>query len=95
MSRLVYEVKCTKFTQDPTAKKTVYIGTSGHVLHKRQVEHIGEIRRQQTSNALYKHQEQMHPGLVPQFSSRAIRGNIKFNTDRFIPEAYKIDQMLM
>ena len=92
VARLVYEVECTQCTQDPSAKKALYLGTSGHVLHKRQLEHMGEIRRKQTSNALYKHHSQMHPNTDPQFSSKPLRGNIQYNMDRFILEAYKIDQ---
>ena len=92
VSRLVYEVECNRCTSDPTAKKALYTGTSGHVLHKRQLEHMGEIRRGQQSNALFKHQEQMHPGLEPDFTSRPVKGNIKYNLDRFILEAHRIEQ---
>ena len=34
----------------------------------------------------------MHPNSDPQFSSKPLRGNIQYNMDRFILEAYKIDQ---
>ena len=80
-----------KCTGDPLARKALYVGTSGHVLHKRQLEHMGEVRRHQASNALYKHHEQMHQGQIPDFTSRVTKGNIKFNLDRFILEAHNIE----
>ena len=92
VSRLVYEVECNRCTSDPTAKKALYTGTSGHVLHKRQLEHKGDIRRKQASNALSKPHELMHQGLEPDFTSRPIKGNIKYNLDIFILDAHRIEQ---
>ena len=91
VSRLVYEVECNRCTSDPTAKKALYTGTSGHVLHKRQLEHVGEISRHQASNALFKLHEQMHQGQDTDFTSRSTRGNIQYNLGRFILEAHKIE----
>ena len=48
--------------------------------------------QKKTNNALSKHHEMMHPGLEPEFTSRPVKGNIKFNLDRFILEAHKIEQ---
>ena len=93
--RVVYEVECMNCTRDPaTVQKALYFGTSGHLLHKRQLEHIGEVRRGLASNALSKHHTQVHQNqnLDPDFRSRPLRGGIRYNLDRFILEANKIEQ---
>ena len=78
ISRLVYEVECIQCTEDPnTTKRSLYLGTSGHLLHKRQMEHIGDLRRQQDSNALQKHQQQMHPNTPANFRSRVVKQPIQ------------------
>ena len=86
-------MECIQCTEDPnTTKKSLYLGTSGHLLHKRQMEHLGDLRRHQDSNALFKHQNQMHPGTPPNFRSRPLKGPIQYNLDRFILEAHKIER---
>ena len=56
------------------------------------MEHIWDLRRHQDSNTLHKHQILMHPDQAPDFRSKPLRGNIKYNLDRFILEAHKIDK---
>ena len=53
------------------------------------------MRRGLLSNELFKHHSQVHQNqnLVPDyFRSRPVRGGMKFNLDRFILEAHKIDE---
>ena len=91
--RLVYQTECLNCAEDPAViEKSVYIGTSGHLLHKRNLEHMGDIRRGNMSNALSKHHRLMHNNIEPKFSSRSLRGGIQYNLDRFILEGHKINQ---
>ena len=93
VNRVVYETECVTCLEDPgQTSRPVYIGTSGHLLHKRQMEHIGEIRQGRRSNALFKHHTNLHQNLVPNFRSRPIQGGIKFNVDRFITEGHQIQK---
>ena len=36
----------------------------------------------QDSNALHKHQMQKHPDQAPEFRSKSLKGDIKYNLDR-------------
>ena len=89
--RVVYRVDCLN-CRDATGDQASYIGTSGFSLHKRQMEHLGEIRRGQQSNSMAKHHKLSHRGLDPQFQSTILRGGIQYNLDRYILEAYNIEQ---
>ena len=91
--RLVYQTECLNCAEDPAViEKSVYIGTSGHLLHKRNLEHMGDIRRGNMSNALSKHHRLMHNNIEPKFSSRSLRGGIQYNLDKFILKGRKINQ---
>ena len=91
VGRSVYEIECLSCIQDPgQLQRPIYVGASGHVLHKRQMEHIGEIRQGRRSNALFKHHNKMHQGQNFNFSSRPIQGGICFNVDIFITEGHEI-----
>ena len=57
------------------------------------MQHIGAVRRGQDSNALAKHHKTKHRGQAPVHKTKILRGNIKFNLDRFILEAISIDDM--
>ena len=56
------------------------------------MQHIEEIRRQQQSNAMAKHQRHSHPNLQPSFRSKPIRGGMQYNLDRYILEAHLIQE---
>ena len=71
---------------DEERKRSIYLGTTGHMLHKRQREHLGEVRQMRQSNALYKHKQREYPGGQPEYRSRVVKGRIKYNLDRFIME---------
>ena len=43
--RAVYEVECMQCAGDEEQKRNIYLGTTGHMLHKRQREHMGEVRQ--------------------------------------------------
>ena len=92
ISRNVYEVECTRCIEDQEPKRALYTGTSGHSLHKHQIEHLNQLRRGQNSNALVKHQKHKHRDRSPRFKSKVVKGGIQYNLDRFITEAYYIDQ---
>ena len=73
-------------------QRAIYIGTTGHTTHDRQLEHVSSVRRMEMSNALAKHQATHHPNHEAEFSSQVLRGGIQFNLDRFILEAHKIQE---
>lgn len=92
VSCLIYKVTCTNCSEMDNPTDALYIGTSGFSLHKRQLEHLAEIRRQQQSNTMAKHQRQHHPNLQPRFTSKPVRGGMKFNLDRYILEVHLIQE---
>ena len=73
-------------------REVLYIGTSGTTLHRRQTEHMDAIRRGQMSNALAKHHREKHPGEPQNYTAEPIQGGIPFNVERFILEAFKIQE---
>ena len=89
-SRSVYEVECNECTQDGSAPRPVYFGTSARILHVRQLEHEDAIRRKVSTHALYKHQKNQHRDNPTVFRSRPIKGDIQYNLDRFILEGHTI-----
>ena len=91
VQRSFYQIECLTCIQDPgQPQRPIYVGTTGHLLHKRQMEHIGEIRQDRRSNAMFKHHNNMHQGQNIQFRSRPIQRGICFNIDRFITEGHEI-----
>ena len=62
------------------------------MLHLRQREHMTDIRLLRRNNAMFKHTMNAHPNLVPDYMSRPVQGGFKYNVDRFIFEALKIQQ---
>ena len=90
VSRAVYETECTICKNSNI--KSVYYGTSGRMLHLRQREHMTDIRLLRRNNAMFKHTMNAHPNLVPDYMSRPVQGGFKYNVDRFIFEALKIQQ---
>ena len=92
-TRSVYCVECTNCKLDPNVMQSAfYLGTSGHQLHKRQREHMGEVRNRRASNALFKHHSNFHSETEPNFTSRPIHSGIRFNLDRFIMEGHQINK---
>ena len=72
--------------------ETVYIGTSGKSLHSRQLEHMSEIRRRSNSNAPSKHTHNCHPGVAPSYNTTILAGGLRYNLDRYITEALRIEE---
>ena len=68
----------------------VYIGTSGHSTHKRNLEHLDDLRRGSMKSAITKHHQQKHRGEDPEFVTTVVKGGVRFNLDRFITEAIEI-----
>ena len=92
-SRCVYEVECLDCQRDAQMhKRSVYLGTTGHMMHKRQGEHQQEVRQHRHSNAMYKHSVREHQGQTTEFRSKVLKGNIKYNMDRFILESLRIQK---
>ena len=92
-TRSVYEVECNTCVEDPgIQQRSLYIGTSGRMLHAHQKEHMGDIRLGRRTNALYKQSVNVHPNVVPNFCSRPIIGSIRYNLDRFITEGHLINK---
>ena len=69
----------------------MYIGTSGCTLHEGTLEHQS-LTAKPTNNAQRKHHWSKHPNQQPIFTTEVIRSGIKYNTDRFIFEALKIEK---
>ena len=90
--RSVYSTECVPCDQDPTAKKAVYIGTTGRTTHARQTEHKRAILGRNNSNALYKHQRAVHPNQRPDFNTKIVKGGFQWNLERQIYEALEIDE---
>ena len=92
VQRLVYQVSCKNCSEGDPPTESIYVGTSGYSLHRRQRQHMEEIRRNQQSNAMAKHQRHVHPTLQPNFRSKPIRGGMQYNLDRYILEAHLIQE---
>ena len=88
-SKVVYEVVCKTCGE---AEPTVYIGTSGQTMHRRQMTHQQAIRGKSTRNALSLHHVQKHQGAEPNFTAKVLRGPMSYNHERFIFEAVKIQE---
>ena len=92
VTRGIYRIICLT-CQEREGKRFVYVGTSGFSIHKRMQEHIQCVRSQQVSNALAKHVELFHADDddTAEFVTEVIKGNIKYNLERFIYEAVEIE----
>ena len=83
----------------PTAIHS-YAGTSGHNGHKRLMEHAASVFRMDKSSALSKHHLDNHPEIKfnnPEevrnlFDGSVIKSGIRFNPQRYITEAIKIQE---
>ena len=88
-SRIVYQLNCTTC-------EAAYLGTSGHTLHKRSMEHLEAVRRGNTAYAMARHYATEHPewdgqGDAKPFSCKILRGpNIMGNIQRYLEEALLI-----
>ena len=85
------EGNCRQSEADPTSDTKFYIGTSGHSTHKRNLEHLGDLRRGNRRSAIAKHHQQSHRGQEAKFETSVLKGGIRFNLDRFIYEAIEIE----
>ena len=90
-SRVVYKITCQNCEADPNSDTKVYIGTSGHSTHKRNLEHLGDLRRGNRRSAIAKHHQQSHRGQEAKFEISVLKWGIRFNLDRFIYEAIEIE----
>ena len=91
VSRGIYKISCKKCETNPDTPDAVYIGTSGLSTHKRNLEHLGDLRRGQMKSAITKHHLQNHRGEEPEFVTTVVKGGGRFNLDRFITEAIEIE----
>ena len=88
-SRVVYQLQCTNC-------EASYLGTSGHSLHKRGMEHLTAVRRRNQSYAMARHYSAEHPDWDPNsndlpFTSKMLKGpNIQGNLQRYLSEALLI-----
>ena len=88
-SKVVYEVVCKTCGEE---NPTVYIGTSGQSMHRRQITHQQAIRSRSERNALSLHHLQNHTGEDPNFTAKILRGPMRYNHERFVLEAVKIQE---
>ena len=91
VSRGIYKISCKKCEDNPNTNNMVYIGTSGHSVHKRNLEHLDDLRRKSMRSAITKHHLQNHRGEDPEFVTTVVKGGVRFNLDRFITEAIEIE----
>ena len=92
VTRGVYEVSCQTCLKEPNPKKSLCVGTSGHTIHKRNLEHLGALNRRQRSNAIARHSIDKHPTTAPDFKTRSLKGHVRFNLDRYILEGLTIEK---
>ena len=70
----------------------VYIGTTSFSLHKRTVEHMGDIARENIEgNAIVKHLVQEHNGMDPTFRCRTVVTEEQ-TLRRYVQEALILDR---
>ena len=87
-ARAVYKLQCTNC-------QAACLETSGHTLHKRNMEHLEAVRGGNMAYAMTKNYAADHPEWTPAsgmpFSSSILKGpNIKANLNRYIGEAIHI-----
>ena len=78
-----------------------YAGTSGHTVHKRMHEHAQSVWRKDGKSALSKHHKDKHPEVTFNdltdvallYEASVTKGNFKFNTQRYICESLKIENI--
>ena len=83
-ARMVYQLQCTSCG-------ALYLGTSGHSLHKRNMEHLEAVRSRNGSYAMARHYMSEHPEWTPTagdgefpFISKIIRDQTLWATSRDI-----------
>ena len=91
-ARYVYQVECLNCQEENRPRKALFVGTSCHSCHKRQMEHLAALNRRQRSNAMAKHHLAEHRNSAPKFQSKPVRGPMTYNLDRFILEGLLIEQ---
>ena len=91
-ARAVYQIICQTCQNHPqNPQKVVYIGTTGFTIHKRLLEHCQDLRLGHLRNALAKHSRVVHPDGNEEFGAEAVESQIRFNLERFISEAIRIE----
>ena len=89
-AKTVYKIECVT-CRDTGGRSSVYLGTSGHTIHNRMLQHAADLRSSHNANALVKHMSSFHPNQQADFETNAVRGGMKFNLNRFILEALLIE----
>ena len=87
-ARMVYQLQCTQC-------QAIYLGTSGHSLHKRNMGHLEAVLTGNQGYAMGKHYTVEHPEWTPgvdgqefPFTSKILKGpNIQGNIQQYITEA--------
>ena len=90
-ARMVYQLQCNLCG-------AIYLGTSGHTLHKRSLEHLEAVLKGNQGYAMGKHYAAEHPQWTPgvdghqfPFTSKLVKGpNIQGNIQRYLTEALLI-----
>ena len=75
---MVYSCTCISCKLAVAEKVSMYHGRSARTLYTRQGEHIGGCQAGKVDNALFKHAELHHQGVMPEF---------QFKAEKFFPDA--------
>ena len=92
MTRSIYGIECQNCLRLPEPRRAVYVGTTGHSTHKRNLEHLAALNRRQRTHALTRHHMTKHANIEPDFKTKNIKGHVKFNLDRYIFEGLTIEK---
>ena len=90
-AKLIYQLECFECGAQ-------YVGTTGHSIHKRSLEHEKATRRGDSNNGMAKHYTAAHPEIdlkagTRLFTAKAVgRPNIQHNIIRYITEAATIEE---
>ena len=69
----MYEVECKNF-EAGGGDRLLYVGNSGHTLHKRMLEHKQALRSGRGSDALPKYQRSAHQAGVLNSAAKSLQG---------------------
>ena len=92
MTRSIYGIECQNCLRLPEPRRAVYVGTTGHSKHKRNLEHLAALNRRQRTHALTRHHMAKLANTEPYFKTKDSQGHVKFNLDRYILEGLTIEK---
>ena len=79
ITRSVYMTECLVCLTDKTPSKSVCVGSTGWVSHKRQREHMGIMKSKSIHNAQSKHHWETHPNQEPNYKTTFLKGGFRNN----------------